>query len=279
MVLLILCMIIGAVIAMDRFADPIQMNAQDKIDQALYEHQAMDAVRMEHNFLAESFRQTGTDVVLYYSESTATRFTFRADNGELLTFVTLGTPSNETGDAGIQSEQQSKVTLTEQQLDEVALSHAARELGDAVFGQLQITDRNDQDNCIYYGISDYYNGIPTGTNVYLGVDLFGTLKICAPQVGTIFTRQEDGSVIMSSQAEMISQDDAETTALSAANEQAKGKEYENTLEVVSCELCGAGGTLYYEVMIEGYSYGYRAKTYIVKVNAVTGQVNSVLGSA
>lgn len=254
-------------------------DSQAMITAELLEMGVLDAEPWESEFVQNSYREAGLDVLFYYSESTGMRYTFDAQSGELISFVKLrdSAPSSLKADMQTNSEQK---PWTDDQRRTAALAYMEKDLADSIIGELCIYHENSGGSGdSNYTVLEYYNGIPTGTNAFIVVDEYGQIVMYSSGVGSVFTRNGDGSVVMMEDEPLIDEGAAMQTAVAAVQADAQDRSLDGVAQVRKCGLLAAGGTLYYDLELlldreDAYDYSYK-----VSVNAHTGEILRLLKSA
>lgn len=209
--------------------------ASERIGQMLVDLNAGDAAVVRDAEQEEQYLKIGVETVVYESKTAGYRYTFRAEDGRLLSVRLL---EKTTGP--------SATAIGKGYLADVAAEYVESIIGDAKIGELRQVGVRDMNAYMLYNFEEILDGVPTGTSAMAFFHYDGTPIRASFTYGTVFSLQRDGTYAITGEQTLLSEEEAIKIALNAVgevlNEYAKPP-----LTMVSCELKANGEDLFYDV--------------------------------
>ena len=168
-------------------------------------------------------------------------------------------------------------SLTVEQRGKLVLAQVLHWIQQDLIGELRITKESDSNLFVSYRMEEFYDGYPTGTQVWLSCTYQGRINLCGISYGAVFIKNASGEIVPADSRPLIAEEEAITIGEAAATEAMEESSFPQTLlpEKTACTLRATGDRLFYYVevysQIEGLYEGY----YQVLIDPYDGTVQKV----
>ena len=243
--------------------EPVELTPQQKAEAQLDAHHIPDAQYkgiLYHEVLNRDFMS-------FVSEENGLTYHFNPETGAIFWIEdTDGVYPEESGPFN-----------TEETIDTV-LGAVLPWVQEQQIGEFTI-DRDREMSCT---LTEYYDGIPTGTRISVSFSPQGCIRYCSIRYGSVFTKTPDGDVVPVDPRPMIGEEAAIAIAEAAAAEAVKESGFPQTMlpEQTTCDLQAWENDIYYHVNVYFLLDGFNGETNccIVNVNPYDGSLELVSSS-
>lgn len=205
---------------------------------------------------------------LYYSESDKLYYYFFDTTGKLDEVTYWGELEKHP------EREPASTHLSIDQVQELALEYAKKCFGSYLIGELVVTDRIDHNVGYNYTFTEYYQGKETGTSAFLEYEIDGRIVMGFFTHGTVYCRNGDGEIVLSSDLPFIGEQTAIDTAMALTEEKAKERGNKVLADSVTVELQASGDQHFYKVSIDTLCEHDYIMTYYVRVDVYSGEILS-----
>ena len=201
--------------------------------------------------------------LLYTSEEEQMAFYFNPQTGSL----TLAKKLN----ADFEAASSPYAELSAQEHTDYVMEYVQKAVAADLIGVLTVTEAPTEDDYSKnYVFTEYYDEIPTGTQVFVSCLFNGEINYIMPLLGNLFQPASFGRYELRNGNELI----GEASACEIADKRIEevGEGYAPTAAEPVVELRAKGEELFYEVTVETVNSFEWNRSYVIKVDAYSGAV-------
>lgn len=202
----------------------------------------------------------------YQSESTGMSLYFDQSDGRLRL-------AQAEGDYGAESD---RALLTDEEHRLWILEQAEIYISTALIGELRVeTQSGSVGKPRDYELVEYYDGIPTGTKVFVHCTKNGEIFYVIPVYGSLFEKTAFGGYVLKRGDSLIGETEAIQIAEAEIAVLALETAYTRTDDPVDIVLSASGEKLFFRITLETIHENGWARAYVVDVDAYDGSILEV----
>ena len=235
---------------------------EQSIESTLELLNASDAIYLE------TIDEEECDYLIYYSNSTGCEYQFRTPSGKLASITNIDVIESDSSAVLFSA------PLTDLQRQEAVLDYVSYVFTGSMIGQLEIESERASGNDFLYHITEYYDGMETGTSAFVICSPNADVSVCVVRYGSIFVRNEDGSISLANDTPFISEETAIANALDFVEDHATERGCTVQPETATSTLKADEDLQYFEVSVDTYEDDGYVVTYDVWVDVHSGEIQS-----
>lgn len=239
---------------------------QDNITSTLSSLGVMDAEFVEQ---VSDPGRSKDGCLLYTSDSTQMGYYFEPDTGVLKSVLHYSRISSTYREKASSASVLVPMQAPAENRTAALLQYAESCIGESLIGELQIETKQDQGTLHRYTVTEFYDGIETGTTVMFSCTPEGQITMVNVAIGSVFQKSPDGTYVIASGGELIGEK-AAIEAARAGLEALLDPPYIS--ELASCKLDAAEDKLVYTVEIPFTDENNLTRIYSAAVIAQTGEL-------
>lgn len=206
---------------------------------------------------------SGDEYLHYISEAAQMSFYFRPEDGSLALA--------ENPQADFEAAASAYSDLSAEEHTAYAMAYAQACIAADLIGELEVEEAPDEDDYSKdYVFAEYYDGIPTGTRVFVSCLRNDEIYYVMPKFGNLFEPGAFGGYRLRNGRDFIGEKAARETALGQLEQ--IGGEYRPTEAEPVIELRAMGEDLFYRVSMEAATETGWFRIYTVDVDAYDGEI-------
>lgn len=207
--------------------------------------------------------------LLYTSDSTQMGYYFEPDTGVLKSIFHYTLLDHTYSEKASQASAPMPMQASTENCTDSLLRYAEVCIGEDLIGDLQIETKQDEGILHRYTVTEFYDGIETGTTVMFSCTPEGQITMVNEAIGSVFEKDADGSYSIAGGGALIGEEAAVEAARSGL-EALLDPPYISDL--ASCKLDAAEDKLVYTVEIPFTDENDLSRIYSAAVIAQTGEL-------